>query len=293
MGLGLDYTICVVLCGIIMIGMLSGVVGVFVLLRGQSLLGDAIAHAALPGIALAFLLTQSKNPFLLFIGGACSGAVGMVLVTLVTMQTRLKKDAAQGMVLSIFFGLGLVLITVIQKQVLAGQAVLNKFLFGNVATLLYSELWVIAAITCLLLLCIKICWKEIVMFVFDGFYINSIGFGYWLIVCLWAGILLCTIVVGLQTVGVILMSTMLIAPAAAARQWTSSVGSMTYLAGFFGAFSGVVGVLLSGCVPGMPTGPVIVVVASAVVIISLVCAPYYNAIMAKKVIYKTAIKEQL
>jgi len=272
--MALDYTLLVVLAGISMVGVLAGILGVFVLLRGQSLLGDAISHAALPGIALAFLITQSKSQLVLLAGGAFSGAVGMVLVTLVTTQTRLKKDAAQGMVLSIFFGLGLVLLTVIQKQPISNQSVLNKFLFGNVSTLLYSELYAIAVVTFSVLLCISLFWKELVAYAFDPFYLQAIGFGHGVLNVLLSCMLLLAIVTGLQSVGVILMSTMLIAPAAAARQWTSSVGTMALLSGFFGALSGVIGVMLSSLVPGMPTGPMIVVVASIIAFVSLASAPY-------------------
>lgn len=268
----LDYTLCIVLCGVVMVGMLSGVLGVFVLLRGQTLLGDAVAHAALPGIALTFLITHSKNPLLLLMGGVCSGALGMVLVTMVTTQTRLKKDAAQGMVLSIFFGFGLVLLTIIQKQPIAHQSMLNKFLFGNIATLLYTELLLIAAVTVSAFVCLGLFWKELIAFVFDASYIRVVGFGHLFLTFLLSGLLLMAIVIGLQSVGVILMSTMLIAPAVAARQWTSCVGNMVRLSGFFGAFAGVLGVLLSNSIADMPTGPMIVVIATVLVIVSLVCA---------------------
>lgn len=278
--MALDYTLLVVLAGISMVGLLAGVLGVFVLLRGQSLLGDAISHAALPGIALAFLITHSKSQLILLVGGAFSGAIGMVLVTLVTTQTRLKKDAAQGMVLSIFFGLGLVLLTVIQKQPISNQSVLNKFLFGNVSTLLYTELYAIAAVSVSVLFCIKLFWKELVAYSFDPLYVQAIGFGQKTLTLLLSSMLLLAIVVGLQSVGVILMSTMLIAPAAAARQWTSSARAMALLSGFFGAFSGVVGVFFSSSIPGMPTGPMIVVVASGIAFISLAGASYSNTLYA-------------
>jgi manganese/zinc/iron transport system permease protein len=262
---------------------LAGSLGVFVLLRGQSLLGDAIAHAALPGIAISFLLTHSKYAPVLLAGGAISGAVGMLLVDLVTRSTRLKQDAAQGMVLSIFFGLGLILLTVIQKQPITHQAVLNKFLFGNVSTLLQEELYLIAVTSCALFVSMALFWKELVAFSFDAAHVSALGFGSKRIASLLACMLLMTIVIGLQVVGVVLMSTLLIAPAAAARQWTSRVAPMLLLSAFCGVCSGVGGVLVSVYNPAIPTGPVIVVIATLLFLVSLVCAPYYRRLLSRKI----------
>jgi manganese/zinc/iron transport system permease protein len=278
----LDHTVITVLVGVIMLGALAGSLGVFVLLRGQSLLGDAIAHAALPGIAGSFLITHSKYAPVLLAGGAISGAVGMLLVDLVTRSTRLKQDAAQGMVLSIFFGLGLVLLTVIQKQPISHQAVLNKFLFGNVSTLLQEELYIIAGFSFAVFLCLALFWKELVAFSFDAAHVSALGFGNKRIPTLLAGMLLATIVIGLQVVGVILMSTLLIAPAAAARQWTSSAARMLLISALCGVCSGVGGVLVSVYAPAMPTGPVIVVLATLLFLFSLLFAPYRGLLYIRK-----------
>jgi len=278
-----DHTVITVLVGVIMLGALAGSLGVFVLLRGQSLLGDAIAHAALPGIAISFLLTHSKHAPILLAGGAISGAIGMLLVDLVTRHTRLKQDAAQGMVLSIFFGLGLVLLTVIQKQPIMHQAVLNKFLFGNVSTLLQEELYLIAIASCAIVLCMALFWKELVAFSFDAAHVSALGFGSKRIAILLAGMLLMTIVIGLQVVGVVLMSTLLIAPAASARQWTSRVAPLLLISALCGICAGVGGVLVSLYAPAMPTGPVIVVIATLLFLVSLVCAPYYHRVLSRKI----------
>ncbi len=268
----LDYTIIIVLVGASLLGLLSGVVGVFILLRGQSLLGDAVAHAALPGIVFAFLITESKNILVLLSGGAVSGAAGMLLMTLVITQTRLKKDAAQGMVLSIFFGLGLILLTVVQKRPITHQSMLNKFLFGNISTILYQDLLCIFIITTIVLLALIIFWKELVASVFDASYMQSIGFKQQFVSFLISIIILATILIGLQAVGVILMSTLLIAPAVAARQWCNSMQSVVIVSGFFGILSCILGVLLSSCIVGVPTGPMIVVVASFLVLFSIMTA---------------------
>ncbi len=270
----LDYTLLLVLQGAALLGITAGALGSFALLRQQSLLGDAISHAALPGIVLMFLCTHSKNPWVLLCGGALAGIVGVVSMHYICTRTTLKKDAVLGIILSVFFGFGLVLMTVAQKIPTSNQAVLNKFLFGNVSTLLEQDISAIALISCLIMIVLRLCWKECAMYVFDPIFAQSLGFKAMVIEAIITVLLILAIVIGLQTVGVILMSTMLIAPAAAARQWTAKLGNMTALAGFFGACAAIVGVYASSIVDHLPTGPAIVVVASCIVFFSLACAPH-------------------
>lgn len=271
--LAVDYTLLLVMQGAALLGLVSGALGSFALLRQQSLLGDAISHAALPGIVLMFLFTHSKNPWVLLTGGAFAGALGVVIMNGVVAKTTLKKDAILGIVLSVFFGLGLVLMTVAQKIPIASQAILNKFLFGNVATLLPIDIVVIQVITLCILVVLFLCWKECSLYVFDPVFTHSLGFSTRIIELLLTVLLVLAIVIGLQTVGVILMSTMLIAPAAAARQWTTCLSRMVLLAGFCGCVSAVVGVYASAVFNHVPTGPAIVVVASFIVFFSLLCGP--------------------
>ena len=269
----LDYTLLLVLQGAALLGITSGVLGSFALLRQQSLLGDAISHAALPGIVMMFLCTHSKNSWMLLCGGAISGAIGVVTMHYLCRYTTLKKDAILGIILSVFFGLGLVLMTVAQKIPVANQAVFNKFLFGSVATLLSEDIMVITVITLLIFSLLILCWKECTMYVFDPVLTHSLGFTPVTIEILLTVLLVLEIIIGLQTVGVVLMSTMLIAPAAAARQWTARLQYMVLLAGFFGGCAAIVGVYVSSVVDHLPTGPAIVVAASCIVLFSLVCAP--------------------
>lgn len=268
-----DYTLRIVLQGAGILGITAGALGVFSLLRQQSLLGDAISHAALPGIVLMFLCTHSKNPWVLLCGGAIAGAFGIGIMNFVVAYTTLKKDAILGIVLSVFFGLGLVLMTVAQKIPLAQQAILNKFLFGNVATLLPEDLFLMNVIATIIFVAFVLCWKECKLYLFDPVFTHTIGFYPKAIELLLTVLLVLVIVIGLQTVGVVLMSTMLIAPAAAARQWTTHLISMVLLASTFGFFSGVIGAYASSVVDHLPTGPAIVVVASIIVMASLIVAP--------------------
>ncbi|HLC07139.1 MAG TPA: metal ABC transporter permease [Candidatus Babeliales bacterium] len=269
----MNYTLLLVLQGAVLLGITSGALGTFALLRQQSLLGDAISHAALPGIVLMFLLTHSKDPWILLCGGALAGVIGVVSMNYIVAHTTLKKDAILGIILSVFFGLGLVLMTVAQKIPVASQAILNKFLFGNVATLLKEDMYVIALISFFIFAILTLFWKECAVYVFDPVFTQSIGFNVKIIEVVLTMLLVLAIVIGLQTVGVVLMSTMLIAPAAAARQWTTKLLHMVVLAGIFGGCAATIGVYASSVIDHVPTGPAIVVAASIIVLFSLICAP--------------------
>jgi manganese/zinc/iron transport system permease protein len=264
-----DYTLIFTLLSITILGVTTGLLGTFVLLRRQSLLGDAISHAALPGIALAFLLTHSKNPLVLMLGGALSGSIGTICMQGITRYTPLKKDTALGIVLSVFFGFGLVLMTAIQKMPIAHQSILNKFLFGNISTLLPADVYAMTVVGMLVCLVTVLLWKEFTLLAFDASFAQSIGFDIKYLDSIVTVLTVIAIVIGLQTVGVILMSSMLIAPAAAARQWTARLSTMALLSICFAVSAGIIGALVSSYVDRLPTGPAIVVVLSTFVLISL------------------------
>ncbi len=268
-----DYTVQIVILGTLILGLVSGALGSFALLRKQSLLGDAISHAALPGICIAFLMTFSKSAWVLILGAGLSGWIGTLLMMLITDHTPLKKDAALGIILSVFFGFGLLLLTLIQRLPTANQAGLNKFLFGSASTLLKSDVITMAILGVITLLILGMAWKEFKLVSFDLEFAQVIGLPVQKIQILLTSLIVVAIVIGLQTVGVVLMSAMLIAPAAAARQWTDHLGWMVVIAALFGAISGVLGSLGSSMVYHLPTGPTIVMVMSLVVVISLFAAP--------------------
>jgi manganese/zinc/iron transport system permease protein len=268
-----DYTLRTVALGAAALGLVAGALGVFAVLRRQSLLGDAISHAALPGIALAFLLTGTKTSLVLLAGAALAGWIGTLLIIAVVRTTRIPEDSALGIVLSVFFGFGLVLLTFVQRQPNAAQAGLETFLFGQAATLVAVDVMTIAALGGVALLAVVIFWKELKLLAFDREYGATLGLPMQRIEVLLTTVLVIAIVVGLQTVGVVLMSALVVAPAAAARQWTDSLGAMVVIAGAFGAVSGVFGALISGTAAGVPTGPTVVLVATAIVVVSLALAP--------------------
>lgn len=268
-----DYTMRIVAAGSGMLGLVAGALGCFAVLRRQSLLGDVISHAALPGIVLAFLLTGTKNPLVLVLGAALAGWLGTLVVTLVVRHSRLPSDSALGIVLSVFFGAGLVLLTFVQQLPTAAQAGLDTFLFGQAATMLAGDVVVIMALGSLALLAVAVFWKEFKLLSFDPEYGATQGLPMQSIDILLTTFLVIAIVIGLQTVGVVLMSALVIAPAAAARQWTDSLGVMVLLAAVFGAAAGVAGAMVSSVAEHMPTGPTIVLSAMAFVVLSVAFAP--------------------
>ena len=268
-----DYTLRTVALGAASLGVVSGALGSFAVLRKQSLLGDAISHAALPGIALAFLLTGSKASLVLVLGAAIAGWLGTLIVMRVVGTTRVKEDAALGIVLSVFFGFGLVLLTYIQKRPDASQAGLDRFLFGQAATLLHRDVVLIGGLGSLALLVALLFWKEFKLLAFDRDYAASLGFPVRALDVLLTSVLVVSIVIGLQTVGVVLMSAMVVAPASAARQWTDRMGGMVALAGGFGALAGVSGAVVSSLGQHVPTGPTIVLSLTLIVVVSLMLAP--------------------
>jgi manganese/zinc/iron transport system permease protein len=268
-----DYTFQVIAIGTAILGAVCGMLGSFAVLRKQSLLGDAISHAALPGIAIAFLITGAKDSNVLLLGALVSGLVGTFWIRGIITKTHLKSDTALGLILSLFFGFGMLLLTFIQKQPNANQAGLDKYLFGQAATLLIEDVWLMAIVTSLCLVILLLFWKEFKLLLFDADYTKTLGFNTKFIDVLITSFIVLAIVLGLQTVGVVLMSAMLLAPAAAARQWTNSLSTMVFLAAIFGAFSGVFGTVISASQNNLSTGPVIVIVAGVFVIISFIFSP--------------------
>ena len=268
-----DYTLRTVAIGTAILGLVSGTLGAFAFLRRQSLMGDAISHAALPGVVLAFMLTGLKGPLVLMAGAALAGIAGVLLVIAITRLTRLKQDSALGIVLSAFFGFGLMLLTFLQRNPDARQAGLNHFLFGQAATLLERDVVVMGFFGAIALVLTLLFWKELKLLSFDRDFGASLGFPMQALEILITLLLVAAIVIGLQAVGVILMSAMIVAPAAAARQWTDRLGVMVLLSALFGAAAGVTGTTLSSLGEGLSTGPMIVLCISVIALVSLLLAP--------------------
>jgi manganese/zinc/iron transport system permease protein len=268
-----DYTLRTVALGAAVLGIVAGALGCFAVLRRQSLVGDAMSHAALPGIAVAYMLTESKDNLVLLIGAAIAGWLATLAVMSIVRTSRVKFDSALGLVLSVFFGFGLMLLTFIQRRPDASQAGLEKFLFGQAATLIEGDVETMAALGAIALGVMLLLWKEFKLLSFDQDFAATIGYPVRALDVLLTTLIVIAIVVGLQAVGVVLMSAMIVAPAAGARQWTNRLGVMVLLAALFGAAAGVTGATLSSTTERLPTGPTIVVCVSAIVLFSLLFAP--------------------
>jgi manganese/zinc/iron transport system permease protein len=268
-----DYTVRTVALGTALIGIVSGVLGSFAVLRRQSLLGDAISHAALPGVVIAFLVTRSKESLVLILGALVAGWLATLLVITVVRYTRIKEDSALGLALSVFFGFGLMLLAITQRLPDARQAGLDRFLFGQAAALIQRDVVTMSVIGLLALAVVALFWKEFKLLSFDPGYAASLGFPVRALDVALMTLLVVAVVIGLQAVGVILMSAMVVAPAAAARQWTNRLSLMVVLAACFGALSGLSGAVVSSVAPGLATGPVIVLIVSSIALISLALAP--------------------
>lgn len=268
-----DTTLRTVAIGTMVLGASSGMLGSFAVLRKQSLLGDAISHAALPGIVLAYLITRSKESYILLIGALMVGLLGAYWIRNIINKTKLKTDAALGLVLSLFFGFGMFLLTYVQKIPDANQAGLDKYLFGQAATLVSSDVYIMSVVTMIALLILLLFWKEFKLMLFDSDYAQTLGFNIKFIDTLISFFIVLIIVLGLQTVGVVLMSSLILAPAAAARQWTNSLGKMIFIAAIFGAISGLFGTAISATEDNLATGPLIVIAASSIVLFSFIFSP--------------------
>lgn len=268
-----DANVRAVLLGSLLLGAGAGAIGTFALLRRQALLGDALAHATLPGVCLAFLATGSKHPLVLLTGASITGWLGTRTVRAITQHTRIREDAALALVLSVFFGAGIVLLTRIQRTGAAAQAGLDKFLFGQAASLVQSDVWVLTGVTLALLAAVLIAFKEFQLLSFDEGFARALGWPVGVLEGLLATLITLTVTVGLQLVGVVLMAALLVTPGAAARFWTDRLPRMLLLAATFGAISGVLGASVSLLAPRMPTGPWTVVAITTIFAASLLAAP--------------------
>lgn len=262
-----------VLVGCIVLGASSATVGSFTFLRKRSLIGDALSHAALPGVCMAFLLTGTKDPLVILLGATASCWIGALSVEWIVRNTRCKEDSALGIVLTVFFGIGILLLTHIQQTGSAAQSGLDKFLFGQAASLIGRDLAVILGVGLLICISILFGYKELKVISFDPDFAAAIGLPRSLIDAGMATLVVLGVAVGLQAVGVVLMAALLVTPAAAARYWTDRLHKMILLSALFGALSGMLGAYVSYLSPRMPTGPWMVVAVSSLFVVSLLFAP--------------------
>lgn len=268
-----DPNVTIVVLGSVLLGASAAIVGCFTFLRKRALVGDAVAHSILPGVCIAFMLTGQKNPLILLGGAVVAGWISLVAMDYIVQRTKLKADTAIGLVLSVFFGLGIMLLTSIQHSGSAGQAGLDKYLFGKAASMTRQDVMVFGTTALILLLVVLIFFKEFKLVSFDPDYAQTIGLPVRRLEFLLATITVLAVAVGIQAVGVVLMAALLITPAAAARFWTDDIRVMLLLAAAFGILSAIFGSYVSYVAPSMPTGPWIVVLLSVLAMGSVFLAP--------------------
>ncbi|MDX2138547.1 MAG: metal ABC transporter permease [Chloroflexota bacterium] len=271
-GVQWTHTLRTVALGGGILGLVTGALGSFAVLRQESLLGDALSHAALPGIAIAFLISGRELTALL-VGAAVAGWLGVLLVRAIVSTTRIKQDAAMAIVLSSFFAFGLALLAYIQGRDDASQAGLKSFIFGQAAAIVERDVWTIGLVGGAALLLLLVFWKEFKLITFDMAFARANGIPTRALDLMLSTLIVVAIVLGLQLAGVILMVGLLIAPAVAARQWTRKLEQMVVLAAVFGAASGASGAVASAIEAGLPTGPLIIVAAVLIAFLSLAFAP--------------------
>jgi len=268
-----DPNVRMVTLGAILLGISAATVGCFTFLRKRALVGDAIAHAVLPGVCLSFIISGEKNPFWLLLGAVIAGWAALLVMDFMVNHSKLKTDTAIGAVLSVFFGLGILLLTAIQHSGSANQAGLDTFLFGKAASMTQRDVWVFGGVAALLLLVIAAFFKSFKLVAFDPDFARSLGLPVRTLEFILATITVLSVATGIQAVGVVLMAALLITPAAAARFWTDSMIRMILLAALFGLLSGFFGAWVSYTAPAMPTGPWIVLLLSGIALFSVVAAP--------------------
>ncbi|OAS88676.1 MULTISPECIES: metal ABC transporter permease [Metabacillus] len=286
-----------VLIGTMLLGIASGVVGSFTLLRKQSLIGDAMAHSALPGVCIAFLLYGSKSLIWFLIGAAIASLVSSFFIQLIINHSRIKEDSALGIIISVFFGFGIVLLTYIQHNGAGNQSGLDDFIFGQAASMVAADVRLISIIAFVLIIITAVFYKEFKLLTFDPQFAKGIGIPAKFFNSLLLLLIVCSVVIGLQTVGVVLMAAMLITPAISARYWTNKLSYMIIISGFIGGLSGVTGTLLSTVTEGMATGPLIIISATLMFLLSLVFAPrrglLAKALKQLSLRKKTAVEQML
>ncbi len=277
-----DYTFQIVALGTGILGLMSGVIGSFTTLQKESLLGDALSHAALPGIILGFLIIGRKEWAFLLTGALISGLLATFIIQWMNQGNKVKFDNALSLILSSFFGFGLVLMTFAQRSPNANQAGIENFIYGQASSMLIRDVQVLLIATIIGIGLILLFWKELKILTFDPQYTKTLGFNTRFLRFLVSMIMVITIILGLESVGVILMSALLVGPAVAARQWTNRLGIMVTLSGIFGMVSGFTGTLMSSLYAQIPTGPTIVVVLSLIIFVSLLFAPQRGILATRR-----------
>lgn len=273
-----DPALRLALVGSLLLGVSCGLLGAFLVVRRMALVGDTLSHAVLPGVALGFLWNMTKDPLAIFIGATLAGLFGTMVVGWITRTTKLKEDAALGLVLAVFFAAGLVLMGMIQRLPTAGKSGLDKVLFGQAAALSGGDVKLMAITTGATILLLAVFYKEFLVVSFDAAFARTIGLPVRLLHNALMMLLAAAVVIALQAVGVVLVSAMLITPAASAYLLTDRMHRMLVLSAALGLAAGVLGSFFSFLGSNLPTGPCMVLAASTVFAAAFFFAPRHGVV---------------
>jgi manganese/zinc/iron transport system permease protein len=275
-----DANITNVLVGTILLGTAAGMVGTLVVLSKKALVIDAVSHSMLPGICIGFLLSGVKNPLYLMLGGMSSATLAVYLIDAISKRSKIKIDAAIAITLSILFSFGVIMLNVVQNTGNPNQSGLNDFLFGKAASMLRQDLYTFGSLCIITFICLPLFFRHFKISLFDPVFAESIGIKRFVIQSIISFLIIITAAAGVQTVGMILISAMIIAPASASLFWTNNFKRTMIYAGITGAICSCIGVFISYLSPHMPTGPWIVVVLATVSILSVLFSP--NGLLFKQ-----------
>ena len=277
-----SFNTLLVMLGTSLLGVSCGVVGCFTVLRQRALVGDAIAHAALPGVCVSFLLFYDRHFGYLFAGAVVFGLLSVIMISSICSYSRIKEDAAIGIVLSSLFGLGIALSRIIHNTPDGNYAGLDNFIFGKAATITSADVWFIMVVSILAIFFVTIFFKELQLLCFDREFAWTQGYPVMALDIFLMGLVAMCTAAGLPAVGAVLVASLLIIPAASARLWTDNLRTMLFLAGAFGALSCLSGTVLSVAIPGplasqgLPTGPLIIISSAVIFSLSLALSPSHG-----------------
>lgn len=274
-----DPAVRYALIGSVLLGISCGLLGSFIVVRKMALVGDALSHAVLPGVALGFLWNMTKDPVAILVGATLAGLLGAAVVTFIKQTTRLKEDAALGLVLASFFAAGICLMTMIQRLPTGNKSGLQNFLFGQAAAISADDVRLMAIVTAGAIAAIWIFYKEFLVTSFDAGFARVAGFPAQVIHYALMLLLAFAVVIALQAVGVVLVSAMLITPAAAAYLLTDRMSRMLWLAALFGMIAGAAGAFFSFLGPKLPTGPFMVLSATSVFALAFLFGPRHGVVV--------------
>ena len=280
-----NHTYRMVFFGTITIGLVSGALGSFAYLRKQSLVSDVVSHAALPGTLLAFLVAvtvfgvDGRNTVGLISGAVIVGTIAVLFANGVANTTKIRIDSAMAVSLTLFFGAGMILMRVIANGEYPGKGGIQDYLFGNASVITTADLYTSVVTGGLAIVVMLVFWKEFALRTFDPGHASVLGFNGRTIDVLMFTTIVIAIVIGVKSVGLVLMVAFVVTPPAAARQWTTTLGSMVTLAGIFGAVGSGVGAYLSIAWGNVPTGPLIVLTLFALFVLSLLLSPRRSIVM--------------